>query len=388
MKNEKIYWLSWSRIRGIGSILLKRINEHYGSLETAWKQPIKSLLEIEGIGTKLIGNIEEQKRKIDPENFFLEHIKKNPCFWTPNEPEYPHLLTEIPSYPPVLYYKGKYNLEENQGKKQLIAIVGTRQPTEHGQRWTYNISSALAKRGFVIVSGLAKGIDAIAHKACLNVGGRTIAVLGNGLDIAYPPSNSKLYQEIRQKGLILSEYEAGITPNAKNFPARNRIVAGLCRAVLVMEAPEKSGALITAKLANEFGRDIYTLPNSPDRIESRGCLRLIHNGAEVIITEHELLSMLGAIPDLDQPQQLSIFDSQTNSSNQNIPVNSSPLPQTINLAPPLAKVFEAILDEPTSFDTIIEKSGLNASEVSGILLQLELDSLVSQLPGMLYKKNL
>jgi DNA processing protein len=150
-----------------------------------------------------------------------------------------------------------------------------------------------------------------------------------------------------------------------------------------MEAPENSGALITARLANEFGRDVYTLPNSPDQIKSRGCLRLIHNGAEVIITEEELLSMLGAIPQLDSPQQLSLFEAQVKSSTPSI----SATPPQPKLEPPFSIVFEATADSPTPFDVIVAKSGLSAGEVSGILLQLELDGLVSQLAGMRYQKQ-
>lgn len=381
---DRIYWLAWLQIKGIGPVLLKRIQEHCGSLEQAWENPLNNLLQVEGIGSKLAKSIQEKRSQIDPEKFFLEHSQKNPLFWTLNDIEYPSLLLEIPSPPSLLYYSGKFNLEENQGKKSLIGIVGTRQPTDHGRKWTYRISQALAKHGFVVVSGLATGIDAVAHQGCLDAGGRTIAVLGNGLDVVYPSSNRKLYEEIKQKGLILSEYPAGIQPNAKNFPARNRIVAGMCRAVLVMEAPEKSGALITASLSNEFGRDVYTLPNSPDNIQSRGCLRLIHNGAEVIITEHELLSMLGAIPDLDQPQQLSIFEQQNNLPT----IPKLPSPSTPKLEPPFSTVFEVISFSSKSFDVIVQESGLSASEVSGILLQLELDDLISQLPGMRYQKPL
>ena len=319
--------------------------------------------------------------------------------------------------------------------------MGTRKPTNHGKRWTYKITQALAKKGFTIVSGLADGIDTIAHRACLDVGGKTIAVLGNGLDRAYPYKNKELMAEIAQKGLILTEYECGTVPDKKNFPARNRIVAGLCRAVLVMEAPEKSGALITARLANEFNRDVYTLPDNPDNLQARGCLRLIHKGAEIIITENELLESLGAIPALsDQKndrvpkQQLSLFNGDSNAnpsnnSNNNSASNShsktktksenktntntnissqdpyvaslfngqasgdnsgdnAPVNQTVNvnLSPPLDQVYQAIASEPTSLDTIVLKSGLNPSEVSAILLQLELQDLITQLPGMMYKK--
>lgn len=195
----------------------------------------------------------------------------------------------------------------------------------------------------------------------------------------YPSNNKQLMAEIAEKGLILTEYDYGSLPERGNFPARNRIVAGLCRAILVMEAPEKSGALITAHYATEFNRDVYTLPNTPDNIQARGCLRLIHNGAEVIITEKELLSSLGAIPDLNSPQQLSLF-AETSSPPTLL---ETPKP---NLSEPLSIVYDAIASSPTPFDVIVNQSNLTSAEVSGILLQLELEGLVTQLPGMMYKK--
>ncbi len=221
---------------------------------------------------------------------------------------------------------------------------------------------------------MAAGIDGIAHQACLEAGGRTIAVLGTGVDVVYPSHHRQLHQTLQKEGLILSEYPAGTPGDRRHFPARNRIIAGLSRAVLVMEAPEKSGALITARYANEFCRDVYTLPNSPDVAQARGCLKLIHHGAEMIVTEAELLEMLGAIPELDQGKQLSLFDVEKTES----------LPK---LDPDLLKIFQAVSNEPTSFDLIVEKAGLATPQVSGGLLQLELEGLIIQLPGMRYQKK-
>ena len=295
---EKIYWLAWSKIKGLGPVSLKKIYDYFGSLENAWLSHSGEYIKVEGIGQKTASLINQEKGKIEPEKFFLQHQEKNHYFCTPNQTEYPQLLLEIPSPPAILYYSGDLKLAQTQSINHLIGIVGTRKPTEHGKRWTYNISKALAQSGFTVVSGLADGIDTFAHRGCLDGGGKTIAVLGNGLDRAYPQKNKQLMTEIAEKGLILTEYEYGSLPERGNFPARNRIVAGLCRAVLVMEAPEKSGALITARYANEFNRDVYTLPNTPDNFQARGCLRLIHKGAEIIITEEELLESLGAIPSL------------------------------------------------------------------------------------------
>lgn len=366
MTEERAYWLAWSKIAGIGPVLLKRVYQHCGTLSEAWSASKTTLGEIEGFGTKILNTVLETRAKINPPELLEEHLQKNPTFWTPADPDYPRLLLEIPSPPPVLYYRGKVDLKENQGHTPMVAIVGTRHPTEHGKKWAKRISIALANHGFTVVSGMAAGIDGEAHQSCINAGGRTLAVLGTGVDVIYPHHHRQLYEQIQQHGLVLSEYPAQTYPDKKNFPPRNRIIAGLSRAILVLEAPEQSGSLITARYANEFGRDIYTLPNSPDVVSARGCLRLVHQGAEVIITEEELLEMLGAIPQLTS--------------------------ETVSVTPPvlepeLARVYHAIATEPTSFDIIVQQSQLSAGDVSGILLQLELLGLVTQLPGMRYQIN-
>jgi DNA processing protein len=276
----------------------------------------------------------------------------------------------------LLYYRGIVNSAENQGNPVAIAIVGTRYPTAHCKKWTQRIAQTLAQQGFTIVSGMAAGIDGIAHQACLGAGGRTVAVLGTGLDQIYPPNHRSLYEQIQQQGLILSEYPQGTPPDRSHFPARNRIIAGLARATLVLEAPEKSGSLITVRYANEFGRDVYTLPNSPDIEQSRGCLRLLQQGATPILTLDELLEQLGAIPQLDPqldpPHQLSLLDSPTPA-----------LPQFPKEWQP---IWQVISHEPLPFDAIIQATGQMAGDVSGILLQMELAGLICQLPGMRYQK--
>jgi DNA processing protein len=274
-------------------------------------------------------------------------------------------------------------LSENHGIKPIVGIVGTRHPTEHGLRWTSLISATLAKSGFTVISGMAAGIDGEAHQACLEAGGRTIAVLGTGVDIIYPAHHRQLYEQIQQQGLILSEYPAGTRADRRNFPPRNRIIAGLSRAVLVMEAPHKSGSLITARFANEFGRDIYALPNSPENQQAEGCLRLLRDGAEIIIEIGELLTMLGAIPELDAAnQQLSLFANPSLSP----PPSQAKISQILELEPDLDQVWQVTKTEATPFDAIVQDSGLEASTVSVALLQLELMGLVSQLPGMRYQR--
>lgn len=390
---ERAYWVAFSQIPGIGAVLLKRLQDYFGSATEAWNSPLDNFRAVEGFGNRLIESIAEKRRHINPQDFLEQHTQKNPHFWIPSDPEYPRLLLEIPSPPAILYYRGQVDLRENQGMMPMVGIVGTRHPTEHGRRWTKKMSAALAKQGFVIVSGMAIGIDGEAHKACLEAGARTIAVLGTGVDVPYPQRHNQLYQDIQQQGLIVSEYSAGTQPLPTNFPPRNRIIAGLSRAVLIIEAPEKSGSLITARYAIDFNRDVYALPNTPDNLQARGCLRIIQQGAEIIINEEELLTALGAIPQLAPSEaQLSLFEDthkkvKSNQVNVSRAVIQKELAPEIALEEGLAQILRVIaVGEATAFDDIVVRSGLGVGEVSGGLIQLQLYGLVSELPGMRYER--
>jgi DNA processing protein len=368
---ERKYWLAWSQISGIGPILIQRLQQHFSNLETAWKASPGELRKVEGFGIQTLEKVVQQRFRLNPEQLLSQHQQINPLFWTPADPEYPQLLREIPTPPPLLYYRGEIDLQENLGQKPLVGIVGTRQPTEYGIKWTRQISTALVKNGFTVVSGMAKGIDTESHSAALKAGGRTIAVMGTGVDVIYPYKNRDLYQQILKSGIVISEYPAKTPPNPTHFPRRNRIIAGLSRAVLVMEAPLKSGALITATYANEFSRDVYALPGRIDDQPSQGCLKLISQGAGLINHElNELLIMLGAIPQIDMEIETPL-------------VKSPPIP---NLAPELQQIINILAIDALSFDFIIQKTGMNAAIVSSSLLQLELMGLVTQLPGMRYQK--
>jgi DNA processing protein len=375
---ERAFWLAWSQIPGIGPILLRRVQQHFGTLEKAWEANAGALGQVEGFGRQTVDAVVKERQRLDPEKFLKEHSAKNPYFWTPADAEYPRLLLEIPNPPPVLYYRGVVQPLENLGIQPLVAIVGTRDPSDYGKRWTRKISIILAKKGFTIVSGMAEGIDTEAHHACLETGGRTVAVFGTGVDIIYPPRNQKLYEQILGNGLALSEYPDGTGPNRAHFPSRNRIIAGLSRAVLVMEAPTKSGALITARLANEFCRDVYALPGSLDNVRSHGCLGLLSKGAHLILNEGYLLEVLTGMPPVDAGNlaALPLFA-------QAQPSNQPPIP---DLAPELQQVMDAMSSEPKTLDLVVQHAGLPSPEVLSALLQLELMGLVTQLPGMRYQR--
>ncbi|BAU64309.1 DNA processing protein [Stanieria sp. NIES-3757] len=382
LNEERAYWLAWSQITGVGPILLQRVKQHFGSLQQAWAAPITNFAEIEGFGNKLIATISKSRLQIDPQKLLAEHTLYNSHFWTPADSEYPRLLLEIPSPPSILYYRGQIQPEENQGLTACIGVVGTRYPTEYGKRWTRKISTTLVKHGFTIISGMAAGIDTEAHRACLEAGGRTVAVLGTGVDLVYPASNQQLYQHIQKQGLIISEYSAKTKPDRGNFPARNRIIAGLCRAVIIMEAPIKSGALITANFANDFGRDVYVLPGSLDNEQSLGCLGLLNRGANVILSEDHLLEMLGTIPKFDL--KLNQTKTQPTITSNHLQSKQLSLPQ---LEPELAQIINLMTHEAISFDLLVEQTGLATGTVLASLSQLELMGLITQLPGMRYQRS-
>jgi len=368
---DRPYWLAWSQIPGLGSVLLQRLADRFGSLGEAWIQPLTEIGRVEGIGPSLLETIGATRPAIKPAIFLSHHLQHNPQFWTPADADYPRLLLESHSFPPVVYYQGVVDMTENQGLRPMVAIVGTRSPSEYGRRWTRKLTTILVQQGFTIVSGLAEGIDTEAHRTCIELGGRTIAVLGTGVDVVYPYRNRALYGEIQQVGLGISEYPTGTLPDRQHFPRRNRIIAGLCRAILVMEAPLQSGALITANLANEDGRDVYVLPGSLDNPSALGCLGLINKGAQVILGEDHLLEMLGAMPDYrpNLADQLSLLT-----------------PPPPDLDPELQSILQIVSTDPLPFDVIVQKTQLSTATIASSLLQLELMGLITQIPGMRYQR--
>lgn len=357
---ESAYWYAWSQIKGVGPVLIKRIYEHFGGLKAAWYSNDRDLLAVAGLGTLTVSSIVEQRRGIEPEALWAKHQLENPHIWTPADPNYPKLLWEIPDPPPLLYWQGSL---QTWTESYTIAIVGTRSPTPYGLKWAEKISASLAERGFVIVSGMAEGIDTCAHQACLKVKGKTIAVVGTGVNRVYPSRNQKLYEQISEEGLILSEYPWDTPPDRSHFPKRNRIIAGLCRGVIIIEAPEGSGALITAYQANEYQRDVFVLPGNLDTKQARGCLQLIQRGAQIILGIDELLEILGEMPLLDPPPITPALDGDQTT--------------ILNLIPH---------SEAVSFDRIVSLSGLNPGEVLSQLLELELLGIVTQQPGMRYQR--
>ncbi len=357
VSQERALWFALGQIPGLGPILQKRLATHFGSLEAAWAASPDQLLAVEGIGLKLGWAIAEHRSQLD-----LSQVATAPGeFVTPADAAYPDLLYEIPDPPPVLYYQGDLDLLSACQRRPGVGVVGTRSPSDYGKRWTRRITKTLSRAGFLILSGLAAGIDREAHQSCLDVDGATIAVLGTGVDVVYPYRNQDLHQAIGRSGLLLSEHPPGTQPERVHFPRRNRIIAGLSRALLVTEAPRKSGALITARLANDYGRDVFALPGTLDNVRCHGCLDILSQGAQMILREDTLIEALGAIPVAASEPTVK------------------PLP---SLAPPLQTVFQAVAPEVRSLDAIVQQvAELSTGDILSALTQLELMGLVSNLPG-------
>lgn len=382
---ERAYWLAWTGISGVGDVLIHRLREYFGDLQTAWDATAAELLNVEGIGLLTADRIVQERRDRPPIEILRAYEEKNPQFWTPSDPDYPSLLQEIPDKPAVLHYLGNPKLLENLATMPGIAIVGTRNPSDYGKRWTQRISQILSQSNFTILSGLADGIDAIAHQACLDAQGATIAVLGTGVDQIYPPSNRQLYRQIRDRGLLLSEYPQGTKPDKAHFPRRNRIVAGLSRAILVMEAGEKSGALITARLGNEYGREVYALAGSLDNPQAEGCINLITQGAQIMPKPEKLLTLLGALPGTDFTP-LSIGQKSSVSATDAAMLIAATIDLN-SLEPTLKTVMETLIEIGGSVpvDRLVQQTGLPTGDITSALLQLELMGLLHQDPGMRYR---
>lgn len=367
LTNERAYWLAWSQIRGVGPVLQKRIYEYFGSLAIAWDASATALRQVDGLGPGLVSTILAQRPQQDPAALLADHESRCPQFWTPADPEYPPLLLAIPDPPPLLYYRGHSDLIQALAQGTAVGIVGTRSPSDYGRRWTRKLTHTLIQHGVIVVSGLAEGIDREVHLTALAAQGRTIAVLGTGVDVVYPWSNRALHDRMEHEGLLLSEYADGTPPDKPHFPRRNRIIAGLCRAVLVTEAPLRSGALITARLANDYGREVYVLPGELDNPRCLGCLGLLDEGAGLVLGEETLLKGLDTLPEMDPSPKLS-----------------APIP---DLDPVLGQVLQAIPSEPIKLDSLAQQVTLPPGTLLSALVQLELLGLVMTLPGNRYRRG-
>lgn len=293
MKNEDLFWLAFNHVRGIGAVRFRKLLSYFGELSRAWQADRAELITA-GLTEKAADLVIQTRQNLDIQGIANELQRKGISYLTWNSENYPTYLQEIAQPPPVLYYIGTILPQD----ELAIAIVGTRNVTKYGRQITHDTAAFLAGSGITVVSGLARGVDGIAHHAAIEAGGRTFAVLGSGVDVIYPSEHRKLAKDIIQNGALLSDYPPGTKPDGINFPPRNRIISGLSRGTVVIEAGERSGALITAKFALDQGRDIYAVPGSVLSPMSKGTNQLLAEGAipmtnPIVITETLNLASTG-----------------------------------------------------------------------------------------------
>lgn len=353
------YWLGFNLVKGIGPAKLQALLDYYGDLGAAWRATQAELERI-GIDRRATAAFFETRSEVDLDRYREQVEKAGLQILTWESEEYPRYLREIPSAPPVLYVSGA--LEEVD--RWAVAVVGTRRLTAYGRQVTRKLVTGLVRHQVTIVSGLARGIDAIAHQVAVEQSGRTIAVLGSGPDIIYPPENRDLARKIvlERRGAILSEYALGAPPEAKNFPPRNRVISGLSLGTIIVEAGERSGALITADFALEQNREVFAVPGNINSRASKGTNWLIQQGAKLVTSVEDVLEELNLTM---VPQQAAAQTFLPESAEE-------------------AALLEHLSPQPRHVDELSRASGLPSAEVSSTLAMMELKGVVQQVGGMKY----
>ncbi len=359
--SERLYWLGFSLARGFGPVRVQRLLDSFGSLKTAWHAPRASLQEA-GIDRRTLKafvplrdsiNLVAEMQRLDTLGIAL-------LTWA--DDAYPATLAQlrrIDHAPHVLYIRGTLTEADN----WALAVVGTRSVSAYGRQVTRQLTTELAHQGITIVSGLARGVDATAHQAALDVGTRTLAILGCGLDTIYPPENRQLAADIIHNGALISPFPLGSAPEAKNFPPRNRVLSGLARGVLVTEAGHKSGALTTARQALEQGREVFAVPGNITAKGSTGTNSLIQDGATPVLSVEDILDVL----DVE-------YVSEYVNARQTLP----------DLDVTEASVLSLLTSDPQHVDDIIHQSALPAAQVFTALTMLQLKGMVSEVDSMMF----
>jgi len=360
---ERLAALRLHLTTGIGPRLYAALVERFGSAQAAAEAPASALAEIHGVGRDRAGAWRETIAQADPEAELKRAQAAGVEVLVRGEAGYPPALGYMVDPPVVLYVKGTVEPED----AQAVTLVGMRKCSLYGQEVAERLAGGLARAGFTIVSGLARGIDSAAHRGALAAGGRTLAVLGNGLGMVYPPENARLAQAVVERGALISEFPMATAPSPENFPRRNRILAALSLGTVVVEAGQKSGSLITARLAAEMGKDVFAVPNRVDAPGAAGVHALIRDGAKLV---ESVADILDEFPDLDLPDPAGADDGRQQT-----------LSLKANLSPEEARLMEVLNGDPVSVDVLADRSGLGAGRTSGALTLLELKGLVRALPG-------
>lgn len=350
-----------SMIAGVGPILRKNLLARFGSVARVLAASNSELRQVQGVGSKTAAEIINARSTIDVAAELQACRDAGIDLLPEQDPRYPSLLREIPDPPGLLFVHGELQQQDS----LAIAIVGTRHATQYGMRQAERLATGLARAGITVVSGLARGIDTAAHQASLAASGRTIAVLGSGLLNLYPPENHELATEIARCGAVISESPCHTPPLSGLFPQRNRVITGLSLGVIVVEAPLRSGALVSAQHAMEQGREVFAVPGRVDHRTSRGCHRLIRDGAKLVESVEDVLEELGplatATPSRDGRLLRSPAELQLNVQEQ--------------------AVLTVIQDSPTSIDEVVQRSGLPVNRVLATISVLEMRKLVRRISG-------
>lgn len=358
---EEFYWIGLKAVDGIGNVTFRRLLERFDTPRAALGAAPGELLSVKGMNPAIVDALKAGAWQRFAEAECRRLLSSGARLVTFTATDYPKSLFEIADPPPFLYVRGELLSHE-----PSIAIVGSRRATTYGLMTTRSLAEALGRCGISVISGLARGVDTAAHKGALAGGGRTTGVLGCGIDQVYPPENRTLFAEMAEKGCLVSEFPLGTLPLAENFPRRNRIISGLSQGVLVVEATENSGSLITAQYALEHGRDVYAVPGNISFATSRGTNRLIKQGAKLVDCVEDIL------------EELPGFRGATAGEPQ------GPRPRAFALTPREAAVYELLARSPLHIDDIINQTELTAAEVSSMLLHLELKGAITPLPGTHY----
>lgn len=354
---SQAYWVAFNKVAGIGPTRLTALLDVCGSIEAAWKASIQQL-QAANLDKRSQENLLLARRQIDLAAEWQRLRRAEVQVLTWEDVDYPANLREIDAPPPVLYIRGQLCAED----LMAVAIVGTRRASAYGREVAHMAATEFAHNNITVVSGLALGIDTVAHRAALDAGGRTIAVLGSGVDQVYPAQNRELANEIMTNGALVSEYPLGTRPEANNFPPRNRIISGLSRGIVIVEASQRSGALITAEFAAEQGREVFAVPGSILHPGSAGCNQLIRQGAAPFLSVNDVL---------DQ------FNFATLST-QTLVRQSTPTD------PLEAQLMSILAHEACHIDDIVRRMALSPGQVSSLLTLLELKGMVRQVGGMTY----
>lgn len=370
MDQNRLSFLALHFIPGVGDYLVKQLVSYCGSAEQVFKTPKGKLLKIPGVGAVTADAIRSERTFYQAEKEFkkAENEETEILFFT--DKNYPRRLKEIDDAPSLLYYKGNANLNH----PKSVAIVGTRQATAYGKEMVTKIVDDLKPHNAMIVSGLAYGIDIHAHKQSLKNDLPTVAVMGSGMDVIYPATHKETAKKLVGHGALLTENHFGTKPDAHNFPARNRIIAGLCDALIVVEAAEKGGALITAEIANTYNKDVFAVPGSLGQTYSEGCNKLIRNNKAVIYT---------SMRDIEYHMNWSAESKPSKKPKEELDFSAFTPDEQKILALLSAKGSPMMIDELTI------KSSLSPSQLASLLLNLEFSDMVKSLPGKQFalKKN-